>query len=257
MTDTPQLFEQSPEPKIRVNTPDGPRELDIYSPEGFKVLANLFTRSGWQQKISYEPTWLGIPIIQTPEDIVMMQEVIWKVRPDVIIECGVAHGGALGLYASILEMTGKGHVIGVDVEIRKYNRLALQSHPMSRRFTLIEGSSVEDATLQQVHDMIRPDDKVMVTLDSNHTAAHVAKELSLYAPLVTPDSYLVVFDGVMQVLTDAPGGSPSWATDNPWQAVQEFLGENSDFEIDPYYNRLMVTHCPGGFLRRVSKRRQR
>jgi cephalosporin hydroxylase len=257
MTNTPELFDQSPEPRIKVITSEGQRELDIYSPEGFKVLANLFTRSGWQQKISYEPTWLGIPIIQTPEDISMMQEVIWKVRPDVIIECGVAHGGALVLYASILEMTGKGHVIGVDVEIRKYNRLALQSHPMSRRFTLIEGSSVDEATVQQVREMIRPDDRVMVTLDSNHTAAHVAQELSLYAPLVTPDSYLVVFDGVMQVLADAPGGSPSWDTDNPWQAVQQFISENADFEIDLYYNRLKVTHCPGGFLRRVNKRRLR
>lgn len=255
MTDTPELFDQIPGSKIKVTTPEGPREFDIYTLEGFKVLANLFTRSGWQQKLSYEPTWLGIPIIQTPEDIVMMQELIWKVRPDVIVECGVAHGGALSLYASILEMTGKGHVIGVDVEIRKYNRLALQSHPMSRRYTLIEGSSVEESTLQQVRDMIQPDDRVMVTLDSNHTAAHVARELGMYAPLVTPDSYLVVFDGVMQVLTDAPGGQPSWATDNPWQAVQEFLGENSEFQVDPYYNRLRVTHCPGGFLRRVPKRR--
>lgn len=257
MTKTPELFDPSPEPRIKVTTPEGQRELDIYSPEGFKVLANLFTRSGWQQKISYEPTWLGIPIIQTPEDISMMQEVIWKVRPDVIIECGVAHGGALVLYASILEMTGKGHVIGIDVEIRKYNQLALQSHPMSRRFTLIEGSSVDNATVQQVREMIRPDDRVMVTLDSNHTAAHVAQELNLYAPLVTPDSYLVVFDGVMQVLADAPGGSPSWETDNPWQAVQQFISENADFEIDPYYNRLKVTHCPGGFLRRVNQRRLR
>lgn len=255
MTTPPELFDESPDPRIKVGTPDGTQELDIYTPEGFKVLSNLYTRSGWQQKISYEPTWLGIPIIQTPEDIVMMQELIWKVRPDVVIECGVAHGGALVLYASILEMTGKGHVVGVDVEIRKYNRLALQSHAMSRRFTLIEGSSVDEATVRQVRDVIRPDDRVLVTLDSNHTAAHVTRELELYAPLVTPDSYVVVFDGVMQVLTDAPGGSPTWATDNPWQAVQKFLAENNDFEVDPYYNRLKVTHCPGGFLRRVAKRR--
>ncbi len=256
MTHNPELFEESPEPKIEVTTPKGKREVDIYTPEGFKVVSNLFTRSGWQQKISYEPTWLGIPIIQTPEDIVMMQELIWKVRPDVIIECGVAHGGAVVLYASILELLGKGHVIGVDVEIRKYNRLAMQSHPLSRRFTLIEGSSVEKATVDEVRRLIRPDDTVLVTLDSNHTAAHVAKELQLYAPLVTPDSYLVVFDGVMEVLTDAPGGSPAWGTDNPWHAVRDFLGENDQFEIDPYYNRLKVTHCPGGFLKRVNPRRR-
>ena len=255
MSDTPELFENSPSSMIKINTPDGQREIDIYTPEGFKVVSNLFTRSGWQQKISYEPTWLGIPIIQTPEDIVMMQELIWKIRPDVIVECGVAHGGAVVLYASILDLLGKGHVIGVDVEIRKYNRLALQSHPLSRRFTLIEGSSVEQATVDEVRRHIQPDDRVMVTLDSNHTAAHVAQELHLYAPLVTPDSYIVVFDGVMQVLTDAPGGQPTWDTDNPWHAVQGFIEENDEFQIDPYYNRLKVTHSPGGFLKRVKKRR--
>ena len=255
MTEKPELFEEMPSSKIKVNTPEGPREVDIYTPEGFKIVSNLFTRSGWQQKISYEPTWLGIPIIQTPEDIVMMQELIWKVRPDVIIECGVAHGGAVVLYASILEMLGKGHVIGVDVEIRKYNRLALQSHPMSRRFTLIEGSSVEAATVDEVRRHIQADDTVMVMLDSNHTAAHVAKELQMYAPLVTPDSYIVVFDGVMEVLTDAPGGSPTWDKDNPWHAVQGFVEENDEFQVDYYYNRLKVTHAPGGFLKRVKKRR--
>src|ERR1700680_1868646 len=223
MTTTPELFDDSPERKITVETSEGSKELDIYTPEGFKVLSNLYTRSGWQQKLSYEPPWLGIPIIQTPEDIVMMQELIWKVRPDVIVECGVAHGGAVVLYASILELLGKGHLVGVDVEIRKYNRLALQSHPLSRRFTLIEGSSVEQSTLDEVKSHIRPDDRVMVTLDSNHTLAHVAQELKLYAPLVTPDSYLVVFDGVMQVLTDAPGGSPDWDKDNPWHAIEDFL----------------------------------
>jgi len=256
MTGTPELFDDSPERKITVEASTGPRELDIYTPEGFKVLSNLFTRSGWQQKISYEPTWLGIPIIQTPEDIVMMQELLWKVRPDVVVECGVAHGGAMVLYASILDLLGKGHVIGVDVEIRKYNRLALQSHPMSRRFTLIEGSSVETDTVEQVRRLIRPNDTVLVTLDSNHTAAHVAKELGLYAPMVSQDSYMVVFDGVMQVLTDAPGGSPTWDEDNPWRAIQDFLASNKDFEVDSYYNRLKVTHCPGGFLKRVNKRSQ-
>ncbi len=254
MTQQPELFENPPKSKVKVETELGSSELDIYTPEGFRALSNLYTRSGWQQKISYEPTWLGIPIIQTPEDIVMMQELLWKVRPDVVIECGIAHGGALVLYASMLELLGHGHVVGVDVEIRKYNRLALQSHPLSRRFTLIEGSSVEDVTVDDVRRHIRPDDRVLVTLDSNHSAAHVAKELEMYAPLVTPDSYIVVFDGVMQVLTDAPGGSPTWDHDNPWHAIQGFLEENDEFQIDPYYNRLKVTYCPGGFLKRVKKR---
>lgn len=255
LTDTPELFQEKLGHRITVEAQSGPRELDIYTPEGFAALSNLFTRSGWQQKISYEPTWLGIPIIQTPEDMVMIQELIWKVRPDVIIECGVAHGGALMLYASMLELIGKGHVIGVDVEIRKYNRLALQSHPLSKRYTLIEASSIESSTRDQVRDLIQPDDAVLVALDSNHTAAHVARELELYAPLVTPSSYIIVFDGVMQVLTDAPRGSAEWASDNPWHAVQAFLEKNADFVVDPYYNRLRITHCPGGFLQRIAKHR--
>jgi cephalosporin hydroxylase len=254
MRQKPDLFDDHLAPTITVKTPDGPKELDIYTPEGFRALAHLFTRSGWQQKVSYEVTWAGIPIIQTPEDILMMQELIWKVRPDVIIECGVAHGGALVLYASILELLGKGHAIGIDVEIRKYNRLALQSHPLSRRFTLIEASSIEEQTVDKVRTLIQPGDRVMVALDSNHSAAHVAKELGLYSPLVTEDSYVVVFDEVMQILTDAPAGSPKWDKDNPWVAVQEFLSENDEFEIDPYYNRLRVTYLPGGFLKRVKKR---
>src|SRR5260370_10625596 len=163
----PELFDNSLEPKIKVNSANGSRELDIYTPEGFKALSNLFTRSGWQQKISYEPTWLGIPIIQTPEDIVMMQELIWKVRPDVVIDCGVAHGGALVLSAPILDLIGKGRVIGVDVEIRKYNRLPLQSHPLSRRFTLVDGSSFDPATAAQLREMIQPDEKVLSPLYSN------------------------------------------------------------------------------------------
>src|SRR5260370_4426316 len=163
----PELFDNSLEPKIKLNAGNGSRELDIYTPEGFKALSNLFTRSGWQQKISYEPTWLGIPIIQTPEDIVMMQELIWKVRPDVVIECGVAHGGALVLYASILDLIGKGRVIGVDVEIRKYNRPALQTHPLHRPFPLVEGSSSDPATPDQLRDMIQPTDPVLSPLYSN------------------------------------------------------------------------------------------
>ena len=256
MTAEPELFDDRLEPKIQVRSAEGARDLDIYSQAGFDALSQLYTRSGWQHKISYEVTWLGIPIIQTPEDILMMQELIWKVRPDVIVECGVAHGGALMLYASILDLLGKGRVIGVDNEIRKYNRLALQSHPLSRRYSLIEGSSVERETLDIVKGMIQPDDRVMVALDSNHTKGHVAKELDLYGPLVTPDSYMVVFDGVMEILTDAPNGQPGWTTDNPWHAVREFLDKHPEFEMDSYYNRLKVTYCPGGFLKRVKKLRK-
>jgi cephalosporin hydroxylase len=235
---------------MTVQTPTGPKDVDIYTPEGFEILSHLWTRAGWQRKFTYELTWTGIPIIQMPEDILMMQELIWRVRPDVIVESGVAHGGALVLYASILELLGKGHVVGVDVEIRKYNRLAINSHALSHRITLIEGDSVADETVSRVRSLIRPGDRVLVALDSNHTKAHVAAELERYAPLVTPGSYCVVFDSVMTMVSDAPNGKPEWDQDNPLEAVRDFLDGTDDYEIDPDFNRLSVTYCQSGFLRR-------
>jgi cephalosporin hydroxylase len=237
---------------VTVQTPDGPRDVDIYTDEGFDVLSQLWTRSGWQRKFTYELTWLGIPIIQLPEDILMMQELIWRVRPDVVVESGVAHGGALVLYASLLELIGKGHVVGVDIEIRKYNRLAIQNHPMSKRISLIEGDAVADDTVEQVRRHIRPGDTVMVALDSNHTKDHVARELERYAPLVTPGSYCVVFDSVMTMVSDAPNARPGWEDDNPLEAIRDFLAGpgGEEFEIDGNLNRLRVTYCESGFLRR-------
>ncbi len=226
------------------------RTLDVYSREGFLALAELWTRAGWQQKISYEVTWLGVPIIQLPEDIVIVQELLWRLRPDVVVESGVAHGGALVLYASLLELLGRGRVIGVDVEIRKYNRLAIESHPMSKRITLVEGSSTDDATLGRIRTEIRPDDSVLVLLDSNHTRDHVRKELEMYAPLVSPGGYVVVFDSVMTMVHDAPNGNPVWTEDNPATAVDDFLESHPEFSKDPSYERLEVTYCRGGFLRR-------
>ncbi len=238
-------------PIVTVQTPDGPRDIDIYTDAGFTALSHLWTRSGWQRKFTYEITWMGIPIIQLPEDILMMQELIWRVRPDVIVESGVAHGGALILYASLLDALGKGHVVGVDVEIRKYNRLAIEAHPMSKRITLIEGDSVAEDTLAQVREAIPAGASVMVALDSNHTREHVAAELERYAPMVTPGSYCVVFDSVMTMVSDAPGAGEGWAHDNPLEAVRNFLSEHDEFEVDPALNRLEATYCQSGFLRRL------
>lgn len=235
---------------FRIQTSAGTREIDIYSDEGFRILSSLWTRAGWQRKLSYEVTWLGIPIIQLPEDIVIMQELIYKLRPDLVIETGTAHGGAAVFYASMLELLAKGRVVSVDVEIRKYNSLAIQAHPMSRRIILIEGSSTDSTVVQRIRSIVDPSDVVLVALDSNHSYQHVREELEHYSALVTPGSYLVVFDGVMELLTDAPRGSPSWATDNPAAAVRDFLSEHKEFEVDRYYNRLGVTYCPGGFLRK-------
>lgn len=235
---------------IRVATPAGEREVDIYSEEGYEVLSQLWTRSNWHHRLSYEVTWLGIPIIQLPEDMAAMQELIWKVRPDVVVESGVAHGGALVLYASILELVGRGRVIGVDIEIRKYNRLAIEAHPLSHRIELIEGDSLADDTVEKVRSHITPGDRVLVALDSNHSREHVLGELERYAPLVTPNSYLVVFDAVMALVADAPAAGEGWSEDNPLEAVREFLDGNDDFEVDRSLERLGVTYCQGGFLRR-------
>jgi cephalosporin hydroxylase len=251
MSDLPRPSAADFQPILRVATPTGEREVDIYSREGFDVLSQLWTRSNWQNRLSYEVTWLGIPIIQLPEDMVLMQELIWKVRPDVIVESGVAHGGALVLYASILELLGRGRVIGIDIEIRKYNRLAIEAHPMSHRIQLIEGDSLAEETVEAVRSRIRPGDRVMVALDSNHTREHVSGELERYAPLVTPGSYLVVFDGVMALVSDAPSAGEGWDGDNPLEAVREFVAGNGDFEVDRSYERLAVTYCQGGFLRRA------
>ncbi len=236
---------------VTVQTPAGARDIDIYTDEGYGVLSQLWTRSGWQRKSTYELVWMGIPIIQLPEDILMMQELIWRVRPDVIIESGVAHGGALILYASLLDSIGKGHVVGVDIEIRKYNRLAIEAHPMSKRITLIEGDSVGDDTLARVRAEIPPGATVMVALDSEHSREHVAAELERYAPLVTPGSYCVVFDSVMTMVSDAPGAGENWQTDNPLEAVSAYLETHKEFEVDPSFNRLEVTYCQSGFLRRL------
>ncbi len=210
-----------------------------------------WTRTSWANKISYEITWLGIPVIQLPEDIVLMQEVIFNVKPDIIIESGIAHGGSLILYASLLELLGRGKVIGVDIEIRKHNRKAIESHPLSKRIILIEGSSLSHETVEKVRRKIPKGAKVLVCLDSNHTREHVAQELMLYHPFVSAGSYLVVFDTIMPRLTGLPGSQKSWKKDNPLEAVKAFLRENKKFEIDKSLHKFFVSYCPDGFLKRI------
>jgi cephalosporin hydroxylase len=247
---TPSFYEERLGRLIEVETSTGRRKVDIYTEEGFAVLSNLWLRSSWQRKFTYEITWMGVPVIQLPEDLLIMQELINKVRPEVIVEAGVAHGGATVFYASLLELLGRGRVIGVDIEIRRYNRLAIMSHPLSERITLIEGSSIDPAVVQNVEKEIGKAGKTLVVLDSNHTRDHVRRELEHYGRLVTPGSYIVVFDGIIEVLDDAPNGSPEWRTDNPLAAIEDYLRDHPEFEVDAYYNRLGVTHCPRGFLKK-------
>ncbi len=235
------------------------RTLDLYSAEAFAVLSRHWLRVAWAQKYSYTFSWLGRPMIQLPEDVLRMQEVVYRLQPDVIVETGIAHGGSLVFYASLCALIGKGRVIGVDIEIRPHNRAAIEAHELKPYITLIEGSSTDPGVRDQVKALIAPGERVMVLLDSNHTYEHVSAELRLYADLVTPGSYLVVQDGIMYDLWDVPGGQPDWAHDNPTRAATEFAVGRPDFiQESPawVFNesplREGLTHWPAGWLRRRS-----
>ena len=237
---------------------DGARsETDLYTPEAFATLSRHWLRVGWAQKYSYGFTWLGRPVIQLPEDLVRIQEIIWRTRPDVIIETGVAHGGSLVLYASVLQLLGRGRVVGVDIEIRPHNRAAIEAHPLAERIMLIEGSSTAPEVVARVKQVIPTGSRVMVLLDSNHTKAHVRAELEAYAPLVTPGCYLGVADGVMRDLHDVPGGTADWSWDHPAAAAAEFAAAHQEFVLDdpprPFREGAIeepVTYWPEGWLRR-------
>jgi cephalosporin hydroxylase len=206
-------------------------------------------------KYSYRFTWMGRPIIQYPQDIVAMQELIWRVRPDCIIECGIAHGGSLILYASMLELLGGDRkVIGVDVDIRTHNRDAIVAHPMAKRVEMIEGSSIDSAIVASVCDAAKDRECVMVVLDSNHTHEHVINELRSYSGLVKKGSYLVVFDTVVENMPDEFFGDRPWRRGNsPMSGVMKFLQENQRFEIDKDIDaRFLITVAPNGFLRCVA-----
>jgi cephalosporin hydroxylase len=231
--------------------------LPMASPRAFEAISRAWLRCGWDVKYVYGFTWMGRPIIQLPEDMIRIQEVIWRLAPDIIIETGVAHGGSLVFYAGLLAALGKGRVIGVDVEIRPHNRAAIEAHPMAGRIDLVEGSSTAPATLAAVRALVPPGARVLVILDSNHSRDHVAAELALYGPLVTPGSYMVACDGIMAQVTGAPRTQPDWGWNNPLTAIDAFLVGNDDFTLaEPGFAfnegvvRERVTYWPRCYLRR-------
>jgi len=204
-------------------------------------------------RYSYNFSWMGVPIIQYPQDIIAMQELIWRVKPEMIIETGVAHGGSLVYYASLLELTGRGEVLGIDIDIRSHNRAVIEAHPMARRISMIQGSSVDAAVVREVRARAAGRAPVMVVLDSNHTHEHVLGELRAYADMVTVGSYCVVFDTVVE---DLPGDlypdRPWSAGNSPKTAVHAFLREDDRFEIDRDVEaKILITVAPDGYLRRV------
>jgi cephalosporin hydroxylase len=246
------------EDKVVVFEGSSPREYNIGSQEAFSILSRLWLRSGWDNKYVYSFSWLGRPIIQLPEDMIRIQEVICSVRPDVIVETGVAHGGSLVFYASLCKAMDRGRVIGIDVEIRPHNREAIEAHPLSSFITLIEGSSIDSVIVENVRSQIGQDEKVMVLLDSCHTKEHVLAELRAYSKLVSPDSYLVAMDGIMEGLVGAPRTEPDWSWNNPKQAALEFVASDSNFVIqEPTFAfnegniTQRVTYWPSAFLKRL------
>jgi cephalosporin hydroxylase len=207
-----------------------------------------------QYKYSYNFSWLGIPIIQLPQDIVAMQEIIWQVKPQLIIETGIAHGGSLIFYASMMELLGEdGMVLGIDIDIRAHNRVEIEKHPMIKRIKMIEGSSIDKDIISQVHQFAKGKAPILVVLDSMHTHSHVMEELKAYSPLVTRDSYLVVFDTVIEDMSDDLFPDRPWEKgDNPKTAVWEFLKGNDRFEIDKDIDgKLLITVAPDGYLKCV------
>ena len=242
---------------------DGIDELPLYSPAAFRELQRVWVDVGWALKYPYQFTWLGRPIIQLTEDVITIQEVLWRVRPDVVIETGVAHGGSLVLSASVCLAAGRGRVIGVDIEIRPHNRVAIEQHELSSMITLVEGSSTAAEIVDHVRSLVQPGETVLVILDSNHSRQHVLDELEAYAGLVTEGSYIVATDGIMRDVADGPRADPSWKTDNPLEAARDFLATHPEFELeDPPasgFNEAMdgverATHWPGAFLRRTATR---
>jgi cephalosporin hydroxylase len=228
-----------------------------------------FARETISAQYSYNFFWLGRPIIQYPQDMVAMQELIWQVRPDLIIETGIAHGGSLILSASMLALLdlcdaieagqtldprqSKRRVLGVDIDIRAHNRAAIEAHPLASRIQMIQGSSIAPEIIAQVQTLAQPFERILVALDSNHTHAHVLAELEAYAPLVTPGSYCVVFDTIIEdmpaeMFPDRPWGPGN----NPKTAVWEYLKTHPEFEINVSIpHKLLITVAPDGYLRRV------
>lgn len=224
-----------------------------------KAASNRWINQSAKHKYTYNFRWMGRPIIQYPQDMFAMQELVWEIQPDLIIETGIAHGGSIVFYASLLELNAAcggpqdAHVVAVDIDIRAHNRAAIEAHPMSRRISMVQGSSVDPAIVAQVHAKAKGRQRVLVALDSNHTHAHVLAELEAYAPLASVGSYCVVFDTVVEDMPAEMFPDRPWGPgDNPKTAVHEYLKTHSEFEIDTAIDhKLMISVAPEGYLKRV------
>lgn len=243
MTNPIQQFED----EVKQNIAGLAADLDV------QALSRIWIREIARHKYAYNFSWMGRPAIQFPQDMIAVQEIIWKVKPDLIIETGIAHGGSLVHSASQLQLLGgEGKVVGIDVDIREHNRKAIEQHPMFHRIEMIEGSSIDSKVVEQVKQFVDQSQTVLVLLDSNHTHDHVLQELKMYSQFVTSGSYLVAFDTLIEDLPAELCGDRPWGPgNNPKTAVWEFLKTNDQFEIDEdITNKLLITAAPDGWLRR-------
>jgi len=245
------------EKKLIIQNGDEINTYDLYSKKAFELVSDQWLKMGWNEKYLYTFTWMGRPVIQLPDDLLRIQEVIVSVKPDVIIETGVAHGGSLIFYASLCKMMERGRVIGIDIEIRPHNRKAIEAHPLKPYITLIEGSSTDPVIANRVKKMVAPNETVLVILDSCHSKSHVMDELNSYSDLITPGSYIVATDGSMKDLYDVPRGKPEWKWDNPTVAAIEFSHVHKEFILEQpawQFNESEleqnITHWPRAYLRR-------
>jgi cephalosporin hydroxylase len=241
-------------------------KINLYSPEGFKIIADLCLKVGWDQKYLYSFSWLGRPIIQSPDDMLRIQEVIYDIKPDVVVETGIAHGGSLIYYASILQSMGNGRVIGIDLDIRQHNRIAIEDHNLFPLISLIEGSSIDPSVFEKVKELISDNETTIVILDSAHDYDHVKSELEIYCSLVSIGSYIVVTDGSQEYLgstprakSEYPGYVDTWKVNNPKKAAEDFVLNNKQYEIvEPLFPfnegniDFRVTHWPSAFIKKLS-----
>lgn len=245
---------------VSITDDDGTtRSFPFSDPAAFEAISRAWLRVGWDVKHVYSFAWMGQPVIQLPEDLIRTQEAIYALRPDVIVETGIAHGGSLIFYASLCRAMGHGRVVGVDIEIRPHNREAIERHEMFDLITMFEGSSTDPDIVEQVRAEVGDAKTVLILLDSNHTRDHVLDELRAYADLVSVGSWIVATDGIMAMVAGGPRTAEDWTWNNPLSAIDAFLEERKDFRVAPQpfpFNegvvREHVTYWPSGWLQRIA-----
>jgi cephalosporin hydroxylase len=237
---------------------DSETQVGLFTKEAFEAISSQWLRIGWSLKYYRNFSWLGLPILQLPEDLLRLQEAIWRIKPKVIVETGIYRGGSLLFHATLLQITGGERVIGIDREIPSDVRVSISGHPLGGRISLVEGDSTAPEVVGQVANLIGSSAPVLVILDSAHTKDHVHRELECYSPFVTPGSYIVATDGITQDLADVPGGQPEWKTDHPLAAAKKFAGAHPEFRHEPppwlcHDGPLTenVTYWPGAWLLRT------